>query len=227
MTPNAAQGTLQWRRNRLGCITGSQLGKLMQRGRGAEFSQTAMAYLCQIAAERTMNPEIVADDGLFAQYLEATDTSTRAMRWGTDQEADARRLYTSLTGRKVVEVGSCRHPSIPNFAASPDGFFYDEGKPERYVVEIKSPTQAVFMLYAAEIRGNDSLKAVKPEYYWQTQAEMMCLRADWCDFVAYCPWQSSPLHIARLYPDPVAQRQAADRIAQAEELINDIIRKGT
>ena len=42
-----------------------------------------MAYLCQIAAERTMNPEIVADDGLFAQYLEATDTSTRAMRWGT------------------------------------------------------------------------------------------------------------------------------------------------
>lgn len=226
MIRNAAQRTNDWRRARLGCFTGSMLGKLMQCGRaGAEFGQTAMAYLYRIAAERTMNREVIEDEDAFSAYLDSTDITSKAIRWGIDNEADARRLYTRLTGRKVVEVGSCPHPYIPNFACSPDGFYYDEMKPVRYVIEIKCPSQAKYMEYAATIHGNDSLRAAEPDYYWQTQGEMMCLNADRCDFVTYCPWQSDPLHVVELYPDPDAQAQIAGRIARAEEIIQDIISK--
>lgn len=228
MIRNAAQRTLDWRRNRLGCFTGSMLGQLMQRGRGgAEFGQTAMACLYRLAAERAMNRELVEDDDAFAAYVDATDTSTKAMRWGVEQEADARRLYTLLTGRKVVEVGSCPHPYIPHFACSPDGYYYDEMKPVRYVIEIKCPTQAKYMEYAATIHDAASLLKAEPGYYWQTQGEMMCLTADRCDFVTYCPWQASPLHVVELYPDTEAQAQIAERIAKAETIIQDIISKTT
>lgn len=223
MTPNAAQKTLDWYRNRLGCFTGSNLGKLMQQGRDGMFGKTATAYLYRIAAERMMNPAIVEDNTMFAAYLGQVDVSTKAMRWGSEQEADARELYTKMTGNKVVEVGSCRHPYIPNFACSPDGFFYDEMKPERYVIEIKSPSQATYVEYAATIRDNDSLKAVNPDYFWQTQGEMMCLNADWCDFITYCPWQEDPMHITRICPDIDAQARISERIAEAEEIIQQII----
>lgn len=225
MTPNAAQRTLDWFRNRLGCFTGSNLGKLMQLGRDDIFGKTAKAYLYRIAAERMMNPAIVDDDDMFAAYLGQVDVTTKAMRWGTEQEANARELYTKITGNKVVEVGSCHHPYIPHFACSPDGFYYDEMKPERYVIEIKSPSQATYVEYAAAIRDNDSLKAVNPDYYWQTQGEMMCLNADWCDFVVYCPWQAEPMHIVKLYPDIEAQARISERIVEAEKLIEEITSK--
>lgn len=226
MTRNAAQRTPQWRRNRLGCFTGSMLGRLMQKGRGsAEFGQTAMAYLYQLAAERTMNRELIEDEDAFAAYLEATDVSTKAMRWGVEQEADARRLYTRLTGRKVVEVGSCPHPYIPHFACSPDGFYYDETVPVRYVIEIKCPSQAKYAEYAATIHDAASLLAAESDYYWQTQGEMMCLQADRCDFVTYCPWQSQPLRVVELYPDYGAQAQIAERVAKAETIIQEITAK--
>ena len=228
MIRNAAQRTPDWHRARLGCFTGSMLGSLMQRGRGtAEFGQTAMGYLYRLAAERTMNRAVIEDEDAFAAYLEAADVSTRAMRWGAEQEADARRLYTRLTGRRVVEVGSCPHPYIPHFACSPDGFFYDETVPVRYVLEIKCPTQAKYTEYAATIRDAASLLKAEPGYYWQTQGEMMCLGADRCDFVTYCPWQAQPLHVVELLPDPEAQAQIAERIAKAEVIIQDIISKTT
>lgn len=226
MTRNAAQRTNDWRRNRLGCFTGSMLGRLMQKGRGsAEFGQTAMAYLYQLAAERTMNRALIDDEDMFAAYVEATDISTKAMRWGTEREADARRLYTRLTGNKVSEVGSCPHPYIPNFACSPDGFWYDEMKPVRYVIEIKCPSQAKYAEYAATIYDNASLKAAEPDYYWQTQGEIMCLQADRCDFITYCPWQADAMHVVQLYPDFDAQAQVAERIAKAEKIIQGIIEK--
>ena len=224
MIRNAAQRTDDWFRARLGRFTGSMLGTLMQKGRGnSEFGQTAMAYIYRLAAERTMNREIVDDDEAFAAYVAATDSTTKAMRWGTEQEACARELYTRLTGNRVVEVGSCPHPRIPNFACSPDGFFYDEYKPERYVIEIKCPSQAKYAEYAATIFDNGSLLAAEPGYYWQTQGEMMCLGADWCDFVAYCPWQADPMRVVRLFPDAQAQRRIEGRIAKAEEIITNIM----
>ena len=89
MVTSAEQRTLDWYRVRLGNITGSMVGVLMKEGRNDTFSETAKAYLYQLAAERSMNPAIVNDDELFEMYLYQVDVTTKAMRFGTEQEGKA------------------------------------------------------------------------------------------------------------------------------------------
>lgn len=100
------QHSLSWFRSRIGKISGSNVGLLMKSGRSDMFSDTAKNYIFQVAAERAMNPEIVNDDIAFAEYLSAVNVESKAMRFGTEQEASARDLYSRLTGRHIVEVGS-------------------------------------------------------------------------------------------------------------------------
>ena len=223
MIENAAQRTPDWFRARLGCITGSQVGLLMKKGRTSDFGDTAMTYIYQLAAERDMNRLVVEDDELFEQYLYQTETTSRAMRFGNEQEADARLMYERITGRHIVEVGSRRHPSIPHFASSPDGFHYDEESGERGCIEIKCPCQSTFMRYKAEVTDGASLLRVKPEYFYQCQAHMMCTGARWTDFVVYNPFQARPMHVARILPDAGAQREMEARIRKANELITKIL----
>lgn len=101
------QRTLEWYRARLGYITGSQVGSLMKSGRTKDkvFSDTALTYLYQLAGERSLNPEIVKDDNMFTFYLEQTTSQSKAMRFGTEQEENARAMYVTITGREVKEVG--------------------------------------------------------------------------------------------------------------------------
>ena len=117
-----AQRTLEWYRKRLGCFTGSRIGDLMKANRsGNGFGECAMSYIYQVAGERMLNPRLFEDDEVFESYLYQTDISSKQMRWGAEQEPDARRLHEMKTGRRVVEVGRCKHPTIAHFAASPDG----------------------------------------------------------------------------------------------------------
>ena len=116
------QHSIEWFRKRLGNFTGSQIGLLMKKGRSDYFSDTAKTYIYQVASERDMNPEIINDDVEFEKYLHQVCVNTKAMQWGTDQEENARELYERLTGRHIVETGSCKHPAIEHFASSPDGY---------------------------------------------------------------------------------------------------------
>ena len=141
------QHSLSWFRSRIGKISGSNVGLLMKSGRSDMFSDTAKNYIFQVAAERAMNPEIVNDDIAFAEYLSAVYVESKAMKFGTEQEASARDLYSRLTERHIVEVGSSKHRTITNFASSPDGFFYDEESGERGCIEIKCPSQNTFLKY--------------------------------------------------------------------------------
>ena len=222
MISNAAQRTADWYRARLGNITGSQAGLLMKKGRSSYFSDTAMTYIYQLAAERDMNRAIVEDDSLFEEYLYQTDITSRAMRFGTEQEENARRLYQRLTGRRVVEVGSCKHPTIPHFASSPDGYYYNEETGEKGCIEIKCPVQSTFMRYKAEVTCGASLLEVKPEYFYQCQAHMMCTGAKWTDFIVYNPFQAHPIHIVRILPDLEEQRKLEERITEANKIISKI-----
>ena len=161
MIDNAAQHTIAWFRARHGNITGSNVGLLMKSGRTDIFSDTGKSYIYQIASERAMNPAIVNDDSQFAEYLKQTEVTSKAIRWGNEQEADARNLYAEISGLHIVEVGSCKHPTIPHFASSPDGFYYDENTGIKSCLEIKCPNQATFMRYKNEIYDNASLLSVK------------------------------------------------------------------
>ena len=222
-----AQRTLDWYRARLGNVTGSRVSDIMKSGRKKEdvFGDTAMTYIYSLAAERDMNPIILDDDIAFEEYLEQVNVETKAMRWGTEQEENARSFYERVTGRRIVEVGSCKHPTIEHFASSPDGFFYDEDAKEKGVIEIKCPSQAVFMRYAANISDNESLLRTEPKYFYQCMAHMMCTEADWCDFVVFNPFQSHPMHTARIYPDLDVFKKMESRVIQANELINSLIKR--
>ena len=220
-----AQRTLEWYRKRLGKFTGSRIGDLMKKSKtGNGFSETAMSYIYQISGERMMNQSIVNDNYIFADYISQTDISSKQMRWGTENEPDARSIYELKTGRRIVEVGSCQHKDIPNFAASPDGFFYDEETGEKGIIEIKCVGVSTFAKYRDKIHDNKTLLATEPKYYWQIMAELMCVGAIWCDFVVYNPFLVPSEFIVRIYPDEKDFEYMAKRIAEAEEIVHSIIK---
>lgn len=224
---NAPQKSAEWIKSRIGKITGSAVGNIMKasRTKGEAFGDTARAYLAQVAAERMMNPAVIDDDDLFAQYIEATDISSRAMRFGTDMEQYARELFARQTGLKVYETGCVTHDTIPHFAASPDGIIdNDEGRTIA-VLEIKCPKQGTFVQYASTIHDAPTLKQANPMYYWQTLSEMMCVGVPLCYFCVYCPWQSAPIHIARIERDKEGERQLTERLTLANEYIDGLISK--
>ena len=220
-----AQHTLQWYRKRIGCFTGSRVGNLMVAGRKKDemFGKTAMSYIYEVAAERDINPEILSSDILFQDYLDQTSITSKDMRWGTDQEPYARLRYEKETGRRIVEVGSCLHKTIPHFSSSPDGFFCGDG--EKGCIEIKSPKIATFLSYKLNVHDGQSLKDTEPMYYWQCQSHMVCTEAEWCDFVAWCPFLSHPVHIARIELNSEDVQQLTDRIMAANALVDEILKE--
>ena len=141
----------------------------------------------------------------------------------TENEPDARRIYELKTGRRVVEVGLCKHPTIAHFAASPDGYYYDENKREKGVIEIKSVGTATYAKYFHKIKDNDTLLSTEPKYYYQIMSELMCVEADWCDFIVYNPFEKPSMFIRRIYPDDNIFKKIAERIYEADELVNEII----
>lgn len=252
MVNNVIQRSLDWYRQRLGHITGSMVGVLMKPGRNDVFSDTAKSYLYQVAAERCMNPDIINDDELFEEYIRQVDVTTKSMRFGTEQEGNARYLYSRIIGREIEEVGSCAHPSIPYFASSPDGYIDYDFTGEKVVLEIKCPNQSTYMKYLSEVReipcipfsgtlvnkpdkmtdkdkivmcANGLLLQVKPEYFYQCMAHIMCTGADYCVFITYCPFQKPPIHIVRIYPEQVVINEMEKRILLANEMINNIINR--
>ena len=220
------QRSLDWFRARLGNITGSRVGDLMKssKTKGELFGDTAKSYLYQLAGERKMNKDIVDDDEMFQEYLDQTCVTSKAMRFGTETEGDARTVYMNLTGRDIQEVSSCKHDIIPNFASSPDGVYYELNF-LKGCIEIKCPNVNTYIKYAVEINDNMSLKNVNPQYYYQCQSHMMCTGAVWCDFVIYCPWLSNPIKIIRITPDIEAVNLITDRVMAANEFIDNITSK--
>lgn len=219
---NQQQQNLDWYRLRLCYITGSQVGKLMHNSRSGEmFGDTSKAYIYQIAAERQMNETIINDDEAFSDYIYQTSITNKAMQFGIDMEQDARVIYSKKTGRKIIDVSSCVHDTIPFFSSSPDGI-YEENDTVVGCIEIKCPQQNTFMKYKVEICDNDTLKKVNSDYFYQCQSHMMCTGAKWCDFIIYCPWQIDPIHVVRITPDDRAISLITTRVTQANDFIQEI-----
>lgn len=215
------QHTPEWYRFRLGRITGSMAGLLMKSSKSKPFTDTAETYLYQLAAERTMDSRFVTNDTLLQEYIDYSDISTRAMRFGTDQEPIARLMYSSVYNVTVEEVGSIQHPTLGFFASSPDGIWSIGG--QQICLEIKCPNQSTFIKYAHQIKDAPSLKSTKPEYYWQCLAHMAVTGAIRTDFTAFCPWQQNPLHIVPVHRDEVEITQLLDRVQLANQFIENII----
>ena len=217
------QRTIEWHRARLGKFTGSRVGDLMVKGRSKDqpFGGTAMGYIRAVAAQRLLNPAVVEDDGLLEDYIALTSATSKAMRWGTDNEGDARDLYHDITGNKVIEVASVGKAGMPYFAASPDGVVVDKASGEVGVLEIKCVMAERFVEFLAVTDG-ETLKAVEPRYYWQVMAEMSCTGYTYADFVTYNPYLRDPLHIVRIARDEEDVASMLERVRLAEEIANTL-----
>ena len=179
------QRDLAWFRCRIGSFTGSKIGDLMKSGRKKEqiFGDTAMSYIFKVAAERMLNPVFVNDDELFGQYIEQQQVYSKAIIWGQEQEDNAKDLLMKKNPEwELADVSSCKHDTIPHFAASPDAIIYDRKK--LMVAEIKCPSVHTFVRYLVEIKDAESLKKVQPDYFYQMQSEMACTNAESGIFVA-------------------------------------------
>ena len=227
ITDNVEQRSLEWHRMRCGCITGSKVADIMKSGRKKDevFSDTAKSYLFQVAGERMFNPTFLNDDGIFQDYLDLTSVSTKAMQFGSDQEDAAKSLFMQMNfpEGEITELSSCKHDTIPYFAASPDGAIYGRDGGDIKIIEVKCPNINTYMKYRTLIHDAASLKETEPKYYWQMMAEMSCTGAKGGIFIVYCPWLSKPIHwadIERVEDDIELMEQ---RVILANDFINKII----
>lgn len=224
----AEQRTLDWYRSRLGVITGSRVGDLIGKGKGAEFTKTGLDYLTSVAGERLLPDGIAADDVLFELYLDEVNVTSKAMRIGQEREAEARELYCDITGRAVAESGAVSHPTIAGFASSPDGLVIDpETGAVEGTVEIKCPSPSTFMKYLSGVKTPEELKAVNAGYYWQCISHMSVTGARWCDFVVYSPYSTLPIVKVRIDADAEALATLETRVKAALDEVEKIIDRAT
>ena len=225
ITEDVAQRSLSWYRSRVGFLTGSKIADIMKSGRKKDevFSDTAKAYLYQIAGERLFNPDFLNDDDIFQDYIDQVSVNTKAMQWGADQEGAAKSLFMQMNFPEGVieELSSCRHDTIPFFAASPDGSILIDGN--RKIVEVKCPNINTYMKYRTLIHDAASLKETEPKYYWQMMAEMSCTGASGGIFITYCPWLSKPIYWAEIERVEDDIKLMEDRVILANDFINEII----
>ena len=227
ITDNVEQRSLEWHRLRCGCITGSKVADIMKSGRKKDeiFSETAKAYLFQVAGERLFNPTFLNDDGIFQDYIDQVSVNTKAMQWGADQEDAAKALYMQMNfpEGEIVELSSCKHDTIPYFAASPDGAIYVLDGEGLKIIEVKCPNINTYMKYRTLIHDAASLKETEPKYYWQMMAEMSCTGAKGGIFIVYCPWLSKPIHWAEIDRVEDDIKLMEYRVILANDFINEII----
>ena len=194
------QGTSEWHLQRLGKFNASRVSELI-------VDTTAPKLLVDISApepcaevadgplyrspvsarivlwERNLDPEVLRDDEQLWIYLELVSVQNKYMRWGSEHEQEAREIYETRHLLTVEQVGSVNHPDIANFACSPDGLVMQSNSG----IEIKCPLPKTYWEWRTAIHDAESLKAVKPEYYWQIMAQIDICVLDYVDFVAYCP----------------------------------------
>ena len=140
ITDSVEQRSTKWFRDRIGCVTGSKVADIMKSGRKKDevWSDTAKAYLYQIAGERLFNPTFLNDDDIFQDYINQTSFTTKAMQWGADMEEDAKSCFVKLNeGIEIADLSSCKHDTIPYFAASPDGANYGRDGGDIKIIEGK------------------------------------------------------------------------------------------
>lgn len=212
-----AQGSDEWHRQRLGKFNASRISELMTSGRKKDeyFGKTALSYINEVAAERNLDPEMVANEDEFWIYRELVEVSNRYVRWGSEHEDEAREIYETRHGVTVEQVGSVDHPDIDNYACSPDGLVVESNSG----IEIKCPLPKTYWEWYNTIHDAESLKAVKPEYYWQVMAQIDICELDYVDFVPYCPLMVKPIFEVRIARDDEAIAQMRERVMRANEVI--------
>lgn len=156
------QGSEAWKKLRLGKLTASRVADATDLLKSGKPGAKRTTYLGELIAERLT--------GLVVEKYQ-----NELMRWGNEQEPQARALYEFYRGVDVELIAFVEHPTIAMAGASPDGLVGDNG-----LVEIKCPSTSTHV---------DTLLAqeIPEEYVKQIDWQMACTGRRYCDFISYDP----------------------------------------
>lgn len=222
------QRSLEWFLSRWGKFSSSQIGLLMSKGRnGAEFSQTAMSYIFDIAAQRDVNPDFlsleVGEDGAcpFEILLARSKSSSREMLWGSDMEKFAADAYSKLTGNTVEQDGFRLHKS-GLYGGSVDGVVFDKIGSKIAILEIKCPA-AKQHLINRQLKTADDLMNENLQYYLQIQMNIELHNVEYGVFVSYDLTSRNPINILHIPRNQEIIYKAMERIEKANKIVNSLI----
>lgn len=181
------QGDESWFRLRLGVPTASCFDRILTPAKGEPSSQ-ARKYIAELIGEQ------------LATFLPANvqTYTSRAMDWGQQTEAEARRFYQMERDTDVANGGFCLHDSR-KWGASPDGLIGlthpANSEPVRATgaLELKCPQPGTQVEYLMD-------RKLPAEYRWQVHGHLIVTGAAWCDFLSYCP--GLPPLLLRVEPGP-------------------------
>lgn len=171
------QGSEAWKQLRCGKVTASRVADVVAKTKTG-VSAMRGNYMAELLVERLTG---LPTEG----YVSAE------MKWGTENEPDARAAYEFHADVEVALAAFVPHPSITMAGASPDGYIGDLG-----LVEIKCPNTST---HIETLLG----QAVPAKYLTQMQWQMACTGRQWCDFVSFDPRmpESMRLFIRRIPRD--------------------------
>lgn len=161
MNAHVPQGTEAWHLERLGKVTASRMGDVVNKLKdGKRYTAGREKYLYELLAARLTG-------------VPAPVITSRAIRHGQALEDDARRTYEFTTGDEVLTSGFVDHPTIPGFGSSPDGLVGQEGG-----LEIKAPDTTTHL----KTLGGEP---IDPDYVLQCHTNMIVTGRAWWDFVSF------------------------------------------
>lgn len=149
---SAEQGTYEWKKDRIGYVTASNVALVMAKGSGATRQNYLVKMMCEMLSGEPTT-------GFRSKYMQA----------GNDNEPIARELYQEITGRQVTQVGFAYIES-EKLGASVDGDVEVDG-----LLELKNviPAEQIRLLTTGRI---------KDAYIKQMQTQMYVRDKQWCDF---------------------------------------------
>lgn len=194
------QQTKEWRQDRCGIPSASSYSKVLAKGQGV----TRDNYKYEVLAER-----------LSGKPRESF--KSWQMQQGIEREALAAKLYSAVTGNKVVEVGF-KKITLPD--GSETGASLDRKIVGGGVLEIKSPE------LSAHLKVIDT-KQVPSQYKAQTQGQLMVENEEWGDFVSFNPDMNpkNRIVIVRFYRDEAYIDNLKQEIMRFNQEVNQLIER--
>lgn len=193
------QGSDEWRKLRLGKITGSCFHKLL----GTKAAREK--YLYDRANEIVTGSK---SDG--EEYV------NMHIQRGWEYEAVARTKYITYTFTSVDEVGLVQLGD--HIACSPDGLVGEDG-----MIEIKILDSNNYFRQVVEI-SKKGVGAIASEHYMQMQFNLFVCGRQWCDYVLYNPKHAvigNGLFIRRVNYDSIMQDCITEAIDECIPIMND------
>lgn len=131
MVLDMEQGTAEWHEARRCTITGTKLQHVMSKG----------------SARRGLIAELIAEK---ETEQSKAFVKTHEMERGNAEEQFAINLFQKQTGKKVDQVGICKHDDLDWVALSPDGLIADKKGKYTEAIEVKCPDSKKAILYRIE-----------------------------------------------------------------------------